>query len=161
MTPVELHAHVVAQWQAKLDTARAATPRPWEHVDHASPYGQPMTREGLPSTFMGCGSVITMADAVLGGDICAPNGDLYPRGGYSPSEDMDHIAAFDPTFAIAVCEAALRRLERHAPQRPRMVACRWCTDDDTDVPWPCPEVLDDAAPYAGLSDFPEELRRGR
>ena len=56
----------------------AATPGPWEWDE-----------EG----FMGCGQVYTMHPDVLGGNIAAPSGDLYPRSGYSPKDDMQFIAA--------------------------------------------------------------------
>jgi hypothetical protein len=62
----------------------AATPGPWEHVDHG---------DGPDSTFMGCGQVITLGERVMGGDICAPSGDCYPRSGYRPLDDMAFIAA--------------------------------------------------------------------
>ena len=82
--------------------AEAATPGPWQHVDfHGSTGG------GEVATFMGCGSVITMADAVLGGDIAAPSGDLYPRSGYSPKEDMAFIAAENPEYVLQQCSEDL------------------------------------------------------
>jgi len=168
MTPAEQHAWLLARWQAHHDLAAAATPGPWQHVDFADPHGQPATADGQPSTYMGCGSVITMGERVLGGDIAAPNGDLYPHGGYSPSEDMAHIAANDPAFVIAVARAALEVLGRHAPY-----VDGDCVDHvelSTDggdcyayhaayVPWPCPEVLAWASPWAGRDDYPEELKR--
>jgi hypothetical protein len=139
VTPAELHAWVVAQWQAKLDVARAATPGPWEDA-----------AEGKHRVVEALGSGHTVAE-------------IFPCLEHLGCMvgDSAHIAAFDPAFAIAVCEAALRRLERHRPnQDPQLPVCRWCTEDaDTDVPWPCPEVLDDASPFAGQPDFPEELKR--
>jgi len=156
-SPVELHAWLVAQWTEHRALAEAATPGPWEHVDYADPYGQPLASDGARSTFMGCGSVIT----TFGGPVAAPNGDLYPRGGYSPAADMTHIAANDPAFVIAVCDAALARLWRHQPTErqyrladPVTFRCFRC-----DRPWPCPEVLGDAAPFADRDDCPQELKR--
>ena len=84
--------------------ADAATPGPWEHVDFAEPEGQPLTSDGRQSTFMGCGSVITMGEDVMGGDIAGPNGDLYPRSGYSPGDDMAHIALMHPPVALALAD---------------------------------------------------------
>jgi hypothetical protein len=75
--------------------AEGATPGPWEHVDYAGSIHP-------DATFMGCGSVVTMGEDVLGGDIAAPSGDLYPRGGYSPKEDMAFIALMNPEVGVAV-----------------------------------------------------------
>lgn len=62
----------------------AATPGPWEHdLDPDSDWFK---------TTMGCGSVYTMGEDVMGGNIAAPNGDCYPRSGYAPKEDMSFIA---------------------------------------------------------------------
>lgn len=69
----------LADIQARAD---AATPGPWEHVDF-----------GEGGEFMGCGSVITMNEGLLGGDIAVPSGDCYPRSGYNPLADMAFIAA--------------------------------------------------------------------
>lgn len=82
--------------------AEAATPGPWEHVDYSDPPYQPLTSNGEKSTFMGCGSVITMGEYVEGGPIAAPNGDLYPRSGYSPKDDMALIALMHPPVALAL-----------------------------------------------------------
>lgn len=112
----DLHARLTAALRVRLEVARAATPGPWQHVDYADPEGQPLASDGSPSTFMGCGSVITMAERVMGGDIAMPHqpyvagpaGDCYPRGGYSPKEDMTFIAANDPATEIRRVEALLR-----------------------------------------------------
>lgn len=87
------------------ERAEAATPGRWLHVDFAEPYGQPLTADGEQSTFMGCGSVITVNERAMGGDIAAPNGDLYPRGPYSPSDDMAWIATVDPVVGLAMADA--------------------------------------------------------
>ena len=80
---------------AKLrEHAEAATPGPWEHVDHGPPAG----------SFKGCGQVITMGAEVFGGDIAGPTGDLYPRGGYSPLDDMALIALMGPPVALALAD---------------------------------------------------------
>ncbi len=73
--------------------AEAATPGSWEHVDH-----------GKDGSFKGCGQVITWGDGVEGGDVAGPTGDLYPRGGYSPLEDMALIALMHPPVALALAE---------------------------------------------------------
>lgn len=145
MSPAELHAWLVARWQEKLDVARVATPGPWDR--------------SFTSVHMD-GSGTARIAPVSGGPAVAIAS--YFRNGADP----DHIAAFDPAFAIAVCEAALRRLARHAPEDDGL--CRWCNQDeyaacdpDMRLEWPdCPEVLDDAAPFADRGDFPEELRHG-
>lgn len=72
-----------------------ASPSPWDHVDY---HGY----SGDQSTFMGCGSIISMHPDTMGGDIAAPNGDCYPRGGYSPFEDMKYIALMHPPVAFAL-----------------------------------------------------------
>jgi len=75
--------------------ADGATPGPWEHVDYTgSPHGG--------ETFMGCGQVVTFGTNVMGGDIAAPSGDLYPRSGYSPKGDMAYIALMHPPVALAL-----------------------------------------------------------
>jgi hypothetical protein len=121
VTPAELHAWVVAQWQAKLDVARAAT---------------------------------------------TADGRSWARSFGGPTLISGFVVGLSPAFAVAVCEAALRRLERHEPDG--TAGCDWCRepvpgtdgiDEACFVPWPCPEVLDDASPFADRPDFPEELRR--
>lgn len=56
----------------------AATPGPWVWWDE---------------DYMGCGQVYTMGEHVMGGNIAAPSGDLYPRSGYNPQADMRFVAA--------------------------------------------------------------------
>ena len=75
--------------------AQEATPGPWE-VDGQGP--------GPEFRNMGCGVVYTMHESVLGGDIAMPAGDMYPRGGYSPMEDMTYIATVNPEVGLAVAE---------------------------------------------------------
>lgn len=87
--------------------ATEATPGPWEHVSH-----------GKDGTFMGCGEVITMAEAVLGGNIAAPSGDCYARSGYSPFEDMAYIVLMHPPVALAVADL----LEAQAQQETYFLA---------------------------------------
>lgn len=79
------------------EAAEGATPGPWEHVDYQ---GGPH----LEVTYMGCGSIITMGEGVVGGNIAAPDGDLYPRSGYSPFEDMRYIALMHPPVALALAD---------------------------------------------------------
>ena len=120
-----------------LQVARGAMPGPWAHVDYAgSDYHN--------TTYMGCGSVVTMADHVLGGDVAAPNGDLYPRSGYSPFEDMRFIATFSPDVVIRFLERDLRTLERHRPlvALRHVKACIQCPGI-----WPCEKILDMADVY--------------
>ena len=93
MTPEELDAIEVR--------ANAATPGPWEHGD-----------DGPGGTYMGCGEVWTTGESVMGGSIAAPSGDLYPRGGYSPRDDMAFIAAARsdvPALIAALREAWAER----------------------------------------------------
>jgi len=146
MTPTELHTLVRGWWEEMRDTARAATPGPWAVFDAnegtSSPAGWMVANDAFHN----------------------PSGDDAPwiaveihTGGV---EDADHIAAFDPSFAIAACEAALERLDRHKPlmadtRRPRC----WYSGDEWR--WPCVEFLSDAAPFRTRPDFPEELSRDR
>jgi hypothetical protein len=73
--------------------AEAATPGPWAHTGH-----------GPGHEHMGCGEVYTLGDGVEGGAIAAPAGDCYPRGGYSPAEDMAWIATVDPAVGLALAD---------------------------------------------------------
>jgi len=102
-----LHERIKAAVEQRLTLAQAATPGPWMHVDYAG--------SGDPDcTFMGCGSVITMGENVLGGAIAAPSGDLYPRSGYSPKDDMAFIADNGPDRIIRDCTEDLWLLNEHA-----------------------------------------------
>jgi len=93
-----MSADILRRAAAKLrEHATAATPGPWEHVGWI--VGAPE-----PTTFSGCGQVITWAEGVEAGDICAPSGDLYPRSGYSPREDMAYVALMHPPVALAVAD---------------------------------------------------------
>lgn len=74
---------------ALREVAEAATPGPWEWED-----------EG----FMGCGQVWTQGEGVEGGSIAGPTGDCYPRSGYSPKEDMQFIATFDPPTVLGLLD---------------------------------------------------------
>lgn len=141
-----LHDRIAAELDRRLAVANAATPGPWEHVDYA---GDPnLDVAWTESTFRGAGSVITWGEGVEAGAICAPNGDLYPRSGYSPKDDMAHIALHDPADALRRYAGELEVLDRHAPKvRPSSgrvwcVACNEKTDVNLygEVPWPCPEI---------------------
>lgn len=85
------------------EQAGFATPGPWEHVDHFDSGGGDMT-------YAGCGSIITMDDELYGGPIAAPDGDLYPRSGYSPFRDMSYIARLHPPVGLALADL----LDEHA-----------------------------------------------
>jgi hypothetical protein len=153
MTPTELHAWVRARWQKKLDTARAATPGPWL----ADPTGTVCAAADLVDDMLPEAGPMEIAE-------CYRYTRAEERG-----ENAQHIAAFDPSFAIAVCEAALARLDRHMPltySGPHF--CEYCASlchstsgmwcDSPDAPWPCVEFLSDAVPFRTHPDFPEELR---
>lgn len=107
--PRELQQRLKKAVEARRARAEAATPGPWQHVDFHD--GTEM------STFMGCGSVITLANDVMGGDIAAPSGDLYPRSGYSPKEDMAFIAAENPKFVLDQCSEDLHMLTLYGDYR--------------------------------------------
>ncbi|MFZ3494609.1 DUF6221 family protein [Streptomyces sp. 5.8] len=92
---------------------------------------------------------------------------------FVPVEDTQHIARHDPARVLAEVAAKRRRLARHTPERRRLalndqtgttsfayLICTSCTpnrDIDTErqalVEWPCPDLLDDAAVYAGHPDY--------
>jgi len=140
MTPTELHTLVRGWWEQMRDIARAATQGPW----FATPTMTVRTKSSLRSSPL-------VAEC------------FNPRS-------TAHIAAFDPAFAIAVCEAALERLDRHAPAWPigyddvTEASCTTCIeqlpDGEYSVPnWPCVEFLADAAPFRTRPNFPEELSR--
>jgi len=90
----------IAHW---IWVASRATPGPWvHHVDGDDDY-------------RGCGMVFTLGEDVVGGEIAAPAGDLYPRGGYDPYGDMAFIAANNPHAVMKRLDRDLRLLERHQP----------------------------------------------
>ena len=100
--------------QRLREHAVAATPGPWVHVDYQGSRHQDIT-------YMGCGSVVTLGYPVIGGDIAAPSGDLYPRGGYSPFEDMAYIALMDPVAGLALADLLdleIKILEPAAQEKP-------------------------------------------
>jgi hypothetical protein len=153
MTPTELHTLVRGWWEEMRDTARAATPGPWI-------YSEGDEARGIMPASLDLDLVWTHYDA---------------DSGIAPSDaDGRHIAAFNPSFAIAVCEAALERLDRHAPRRAYDYEadvthqCEYCASlchshsglgcDSPDAPWPCDDFLSDAAPFRTRPDFPEELK---
>lgn len=130
--------------QARLAAAQAATPGPWQHVDfHGG-------ADPGDVTYMGCGSVVTMAHAVLGGDICAPSGDLYPRSGYSPFGDMAFISANGPDVVITNCIEDLYVIARHQVSFEtdsdeawkRYGKCTGCMQQ-----WPCQDIKSVARRY--------------
>lgn len=96
-------------------------------------------------------------------------------------EDRAHIARHDPARVLADIAAKRRILARHKPilaghapgswQLPAGFVgpftgyCELCSDcgdpdggNNTYEPWPCPEVRDHAAPYAGQTGFKPEWR---
>ena len=77
----------------------AATPGPWEHEEEGN---------------MGCGEVFTANPDLYGGNIAAPSGDLYPRSGYSPKDDMVFIANAPTDIARLV--AALEAVQKLAEE---------------------------------------------
>jgi hypothetical protein len=81
----------------------------------------------------------------------------------------EHIARHDPARVLAEVAARRRRLERHRPevteyydrhgQIATFTACEICGNGgNTDDAWPCVELLDDAAPFAGHEDYNESWR---
>jgi hypothetical protein len=135
MQPNDLYAWLVARWQEKLDTARVATPGPWQADDDGAVF-------------------VDSSDPDMG-----ERRDHITDVNVIGSDDLDHVIAFDPAFAIAVCEAALRRLARHRPASEVGEFVGLCFAHWDYTVWTdCPEVLDDAAPFADRDDCPEELK---
>jgi hypothetical protein len=135
------HEWLVVRVTERLQLAQAATPGPW-HIGNAVDPTRPCNVHAFPSA-RGVADEVGWLDA-------------------------EHIAANDPATVIAMCEATLRRLERHKPVTegtPDSFGefCEGCGFDAGfwRQAWPCPEFLDDAAPYAGRDDYPEELRRAQ
>lgn len=132
---IDLYTEILDQLSKLQYAAERATPGPWVHVDH-------IENSGTESTYMGCGSVITMAPHLIGGDVAAPNGDLYPRNGYSPHEDMAHIAAWSPETALGWIRLVQRSALRHYPASyedsswtPQHKTCDACEEY-----WPCTDI---------------------
>jgi hypothetical protein len=85
----------------------------------------------------------------------------YDEG--SPSEEQAaHIALNDPALVLREIEAKRRVLARHVlsppsgdPELPwdNIADCQYDGE-----PWPCPDILDLALPYADHPDCPEALR---
>lgn len=126
MTPADLHSWVCARWQEKLDTARAA----------------------------GARGMVWTADA--DGRVDHDGRDVYPivydDHGYPFDAEAQHIADFDPSFTIGVCEAALERLDRHQyGGRAALAGFDECRCANT---WPCVEFLADASVFRTHPDFP-------
>lgn len=107
--------HVLLQAAQVLEEAASgATDGPWWHVDYVG------YRPGEQSTYMGCGSVITTSEDMAGGDVAAPAGDMYSRGGYRPAGDMAYIARVNPQVGVHLGEA-LRRQAAFADEYPELL----------------------------------------
>jgi hypothetical protein len=153
MTPAEVHAWVVARWTQQRDLAQDATPGQWVKIDDNEGSGHPPMWAVVNDAYLNPPTV----DSGLW---------LAVRIDTGRQADAAHIAAWDPTFAIAVCDAALARLQRHRPMQnydgavssvPE-VACDWCANGQgRPMRWPCPEFLGDAAPFADRDDYPQKL----
>jgi hypothetical protein len=116
------------------------------------------------------------------GDSWQPH-ERYPRGVYaisrtgnpalvaevrrcgpdvSEQQIKDHITRWNPKRAVDEVDAKRRILERHAPVDDGLhyVHCKWCSTPQCGVyqPWPCPDLLDAAAPYADRPGYREEWR---
>jgi hypothetical protein len=136
-----LHARVRAAIEHRLALARAATPGPWDahaislHMDGSGTYRiWPPGQQQILNSYM------------------------------RNSADAIHISCSDPASVLALCEGALRILDRHAPivdSRGHTIcddcdeACHWReyeADDRHHAPWPCPNYTDLAAMFG----VPEE-----
>lgn len=151
------HAWLVAQVQADLDAAREATPGPWEVFTNTDDQTF-VVYVGAPE-----GKAVTI-------EVNSHDGD-YTTALMRQPIDGQHIATWNPARVIAECEAKLRRLQRHAPVNfpdPSHAGywvcgywvCGVCWSDNMNFMWPCPEILDDAAPYQNHADLPGQLNLG-
>jgi hypothetical protein len=92
-------------------------------------------------------------------------GETGPAGSelFVVDDDYRHNTVAIPVSRVLAEVAAKRRiLERHAPDKERPsplgTLCRYCSPWDAQVPWPCPDLLDLALPYADRAGFREEWR---
>jgi hypothetical protein len=98
---------------------------------------------------MGCGQVYTANEDIWGCSIAEPSGDLYPRSGYSPKDDMILIANA-PTDMAALLGAVRAVLGVHEPvdaimyggkNAHKVQVCTGCGQDDGNWNrYPCPTV---------------------
>jgi uncharacterized protein DUF6221 len=163
MTAQSAWQWLVAQAQADLDAARAATPGPWTTPGPDSP-GQWMIYDS-----QWCIASATAYDH----DRPMSNAPSARGPGYIDADaNAAHIATWNPARVIAECEAKLARLERHRPCQDGCKTHRiggWCHGHPgNDLRWlpdfyrgidGCSEVLGDAAVYAGRDGMPQELSR--
>lgn len=99
--PVKITDEKLDQLEAMT---KAATPGPWFH-DVDSPEA------------MGAGSVYTLSSGVEGGTIAQPADDPYPRGKYSPKDDMAFIAACRTAVPALIKEVRqLREMKKNVHQ---------------------------------------------
>ena len=158
--PDDLHAQLRAAVEARLATARAATPGPW-FWDQTPSNGwgegeqEPVLNSSTdPEPYEDGGQTRWSYKSV----VSAWGHDAW--GVIVEDADAAHIAANDPATVERQCLADLRRLERHGydPDTGRCFECmEWCDcADETPVrdcpcrgnrPHPCPEIRDLAAAY--------------
>ncbi|MFC6017817.1 DUF6221 family protein [Plantactinospora solaniradicis] len=98
--------------------------------------------------------VLIIGDRAVGADF----GDDPLR----PTE-AEHAALHDPARVLAEVAAKRRIIDRHQPIE--IIDALYCTHCGVlggqrarDVNWPCPEILDAAAPYADREGYREEWR---
>jgi hypothetical protein len=77
--------------------------------------------------------------------------------------NVEHIARHDPARVLAEVDAKRRILDRHRPiELFSSMYCTYCGvlggQRARDVNWPCPEILDAAAPYADRPGYRESWR---
>ena len=117
---------------------------------------------------MGCGQVFTLGEDVYGGNIAAPSGDLYPRSGYSPQDDMAHIARHDPARVLRDVAATRTVVRLHVPVDPdepdiadvyEPQICQTCGSGEPNEyprPWPCATLLAVASVWSDHPDYRQE-----
>jgi hypothetical protein len=78
-------------------------------------------------------------------------------GGALPRPVATHIARHDPVRVLREVVAKQRVMERHYPVPAsdiNWISCGYCVKRT----WPCPDLRDLAAPYAGHPDYDESWR---
>jgi hypothetical protein len=93
-----------------------------------------------------------------------------PGGFYIEAETEDvnvmtvgaYVYRWTPKRILAEVDAKRRTVERHAPEDDGLhsVYCKWCSTPQCGAyePWPCPDLLGTAAPFADRPGYREEWR---
>lgn len=126
----DLYPRIRAAIEERLELARAA-----RHVDGV------WTVEPVYRMLKGCRCLSCQEDEPYGWAIHEIDGHGEDASPTVSREIAEHIAAFDPSWAIRALEADLSRLDRHWRNGAACEACWRVTPDATEgVSWPCDEI---------------------